>query len=219
MLSNLGKLFWEWSSLRLHHKILKRSRVQTKWCAGEIPAGPLPLGLTWGLRQQLVSRVCCCVPKKIYKLKKYIKSLKETLHPSCSGCQHENLSNTCQSRPRKWPEKQWFFWSNGAIWGNFLLKIEVSHRILPFQKTLCLLTIWWKKGRLLKSSDFCGDTILILEIKSQATNTVKGIPGNVQKKSPHFEEGSYEIPKILGGFGQISDFLLLKLAYLASYSF
>ncbi len=48
-----------------YHKILKRSWVQTKWRAGEIPAGSLLLGLTWGLRQQLVSRVCCCVPKKI----------------------------------------------------------------------------------------------------------------------------------------------------------
>jgi hypothetical protein len=26
------------------------------------------------------------------------------------------------------------FLSNGAIWGNFLLKMEISHRILPFQK-------------------------------------------------------------------------------------
>jgi hypothetical protein len=48
-----------------YHKILKRSWVQTKWRAGEIPAGSLLLGLTWGLRQQLVSRVCCFVPKKI----------------------------------------------------------------------------------------------------------------------------------------------------------
>jgi hypothetical protein len=39
------------------------------------------------------------------------------------------------------------------------------------------------------------------------------------KKSPHFEEESYEIPNISGGFGQSSGFLLLKLAYLASYSF
>jgi hypothetical protein len=48
---------------------------------------------------------------------------------------------------------------------------------------------------------------------------VKGILGNFPKKSPHLEEESYEIPKILGGFGQSSGFLLLKLAYLASYSF
>jgi hypothetical protein len=33
---------------RLHHKILKSSRVQTKWSAGEIPAGSLLLGLTLG---------------------------------------------------------------------------------------------------------------------------------------------------------------------------
>ncbi len=55
MLWNLAKLFWEWLSLWLHHKILKSSWVQTQWRAGEI------LGFTWGLRQQLVSRVCCCV--------------------------------------------------------------------------------------------------------------------------------------------------------------
>jgi hypothetical protein len=27
-----------------------------------------------------------------------------------------------------------FFLSNGAIWGNFLLNMEISQRILPFQK-------------------------------------------------------------------------------------
>ncbi len=40
----------------------EKSWVQTQWCAGEIPAGPLLSGLTWGLCQQLVSQVCCCVP-------------------------------------------------------------------------------------------------------------------------------------------------------------
>jgi hypothetical protein len=53
-----------------------------------------------------------------------------------------------------------FFLSNGAIWGNFLLKMEISHRILPFQKRVLPFDHFAKKkGRLLKSSDFCGDKI------------------------------------------------------------
>jgi hypothetical protein len=27
----------------------KRSWIQTQWCAGETPAGPLPMSLTWGV--------------------------------------------------------------------------------------------------------------------------------------------------------------------------
>jgi len=44
-------------------KVLGSNQVR----AGEIPADSLLLGLTWGLCQQLLSRVCCCVPKNIYK--------------------------------------------------------------------------------------------------------------------------------------------------------
>jgi hypothetical protein len=43
---------------------LEKSWVQTQWHAGEIPAGSLLMALTWGVRQQLVSCVCCCVPEK-----------------------------------------------------------------------------------------------------------------------------------------------------------
>jgi hypothetical protein len=37
---------------------------------------------------------------------------------------------------------------------------------------------------------------------------IKGILGNFPKKSPNFEEESYEIAKNFGGFGQIFRFLL-----------
>jgi hypothetical protein len=36
---------------------------------------------------------------------------------------------------------------------------EISHRILPFQKTVLPFDHFAKKRRLLKSSDFCGDKI------------------------------------------------------------
>jgi hypothetical protein len=81
----------------------KRSGVQAKflpalcyWAWRGVFANSLSVG----------SAVVC--PKK-NKIKKKKKSLKETLHPSGSGFQHENLSNTCQSRPRKSPQKQCFF--------------------------------------------------------------------------------------------------------------
>jgi len=48
---------------------VQRSWVQTQWRAPEIPASPLPLGLTWALRQQIVSQLRCCVPNKNKKNK------------------------------------------------------------------------------------------------------------------------------------------------------
>jgi hypothetical protein len=54
---------WPWD--------LRSPRFQTQWCGGEIPTGYLLLGLTWGLHQGLVSRVCCCVPQK--KKKPHVK--------------------------------------------------------------------------------------------------------------------------------------------------
>ncbi len=41
---------------------------------------------------------------------------------------------------------------------------------------------------------------------------------NFQKKSPHFQEKSFEITKNFGGFAQISHFLFMKSPYLANRS-
>jgi hypothetical protein len=39
---------------------------------------------------------------------------------------------------------------------------------------------------------------------------------NFPKKLSHFEEESYEIATIFGGFGQVFSFILLKSPYLAT---
>jgi hypothetical protein len=63
-----------------YHKILKRSWVQTKWRAGEIPAGSLLLGLTWGLRNSLSVGLLFRAQKnlEIYYKKKILKR-----NPAC----------------------------------------------------------------------------------------------------------------------------------------
>jgi len=61
--------------------------------------------------------------------------------------------------------------------------------------------------------------LTILRKRKDCWKFHQGNSWKLKKKSPHFEEESYEIPKILGGFGQSFGFLRLKLAYLASYSF
>ncbi len=92
-----------------------------------------------------------------------------------------------------------FFLSNGAIWGNFLLNMEISQRILPFQKRVLPFDHIAKKRKTVEKQWFLwwqNFTIFVLKKKSQASNMVKGILGNFQKnhhisrkrdmKSPRF---------------------------------
>ncbi len=61
--------FWAqgwWFSGLGPQDLQNRFWVQTQGCAGESPASPLPLSLTWGY-QRLVSQVCCCAPNFFLK--------------------------------------------------------------------------------------------------------------------------------------------------------
>jgi hypothetical protein len=61
---------------------------------------------------------------------------------------------------------------------------------------------------------FCHINITIIFSKIPQSNSEGNFLEKFPKKLSHFEEESYEIASIFGGFGQVFSFILLKSPYL-----